>query len=91
MQRLKSAMILLGGVLSMAACAPTQLSENYGETYYTMLEGQILNPKAGRYQDPVTGMDGKASMTATEAYRKTFEKRDVEFERSMISTGVQTR
>lgn len=81
---------MLTGLVLGAGCAPTQLSENYGESYYTMMESQILNPEAGRTQDPVEGMDGKASMTATEQYRKSFEERDANFGQSMVSTGVRS-
>jgi hypothetical protein len=73
-----------------ASCAPTQLGDNYGSAYYTMMENQILDPKAGRTQDPVQGMDSKAALTAIERYRETFQKRDAEFNKSLVTTGVRT-
>lgn len=91
MKHLSIGVVLCGGLLLAAGCAPTQLGTNYGEAYYTMMESQILDPKAGRTQDPVEGMDGKAAMTSIEQYRKTFEDRDAGFGKSMVATGVQTK
>lgn len=90
MQNMKVGLLVLGGLLAGAGCAPTQLGENYGTAYYTMLESQILDPTVGRTQDPVVGLDGKAAMIAIEEYRKTFEQRDAGFNRSLVTTGVKT-
>lgn len=91
MKHLSLAVAFCGGLLLAVGCAPTQLGDNYGEAYYTMIENQILDPKAGSTQDPVEGMDGKAAMTSVEEYRNTFKDRDAEFGKSMIATGVQTK
>ena len=88
MKRTTMSVIVLAALCS--SCAPTQLGDNYGTAYYTMMESQILDPKAGRTQDPVEGIDGKASMTSLERYRQTFEKRDAEFNKSLVTTGVRT-
>jgi hypothetical protein len=90
MSNMKVGLLVLWGVLAGGGCAPTQLGENYGTAYYTMLESQILDPTAGRTQDPVVGLDGKAAMIAIEEYRQTFEQRDAGFDRSLITTGVKT-
>lgn len=91
MRKMKMSFLVLWGALVGTGCAPTQLGENYGTAYYTMLESQILDPTAGRTQDPVVGLDGKAAMISIEEYRKTFQKRDADFDRSMVTTGVQTK
>jgi hypothetical protein len=52
---------------------------------------QVLNPTAGEQLDPVEGQDGKVSATAMETYRKGFEKPDADFDRSIVTSGVQTK
>jgi predicted Zn-dependent protease len=78
-------------LLAAGGCAPTQLGENYGTAYYTMIEGQTLDPTAGQSLDPVFGLDGHAAATAMEQYRKSFENPDANLTRSLISSGVQTK
>lgn len=77
--------------LVVGACAPTTISPNWGTAYQEMRAKQVLNPAAGEQLDPVEGQDGKVNATAMEAYRKGFEKPDAEFNRSIVSTGVQTK
>lgn len=77
--------------LVFGACAPTTISPNWGTAYQNMRAKQVLNPEAGEHLDPVEGQDGKVSATAMDAYRKTFEKPDAEFDRSIVSSGVQTK
>ena len=72
-------------------CAPTQLGANYGSAYYTMMEGQILNPAAEQNRNMVTGLDGRAAAIAVEQYRKSFETSEGGLGRSLISSGVQTK
>ncbi len=91
MKNIKVWLLILGGLVAETGCAPTQLGGNYSTAYYTMLENQILDPAAGRTQDPVVGLDGKAAMIAVDEYRKTFEKRDADFGRSLVTSGVQTK
>ncbi len=77
--------------LTVGACTgPTTISPNWGTAYQEARTKQILNPTAGEQLDPVEGQDGKASATAMEAYRKTFEKPDAGFESSVVSSGVKT-
>jgi len=91
MKHLPIGVAFCGGLLLAAGCAPTQLGNNYGEAYYTMMENQILDPKAGSTQDPAEGMDGKAAMTSVEQYRKTFEDRDAEFGKSTVGQGLGSK
>ncbi|HJR76863.1 MAG TPA: hypothetical protein VJ805_07810 [Nitrospiraceae bacterium] len=75
----------------MVGCAPTQLGENWGTAYQTARENQTLNPEAGETLDPVVGMEGTAAATAMKTYRESFEKPDAEFNRSVVTSGVQTK
>lgn len=77
--------------LMIGACAPTTISPNWGTAYQQMRASQVLHPTAGEDLTPVEGQDGKANATAMGTYRKTFEKPDAEFQRSIVSTGVQTK
>jgi hypothetical protein len=77
--------------LVVGACAPTTISPNWGAAYQDMRAKQVLNPTAGENLEPVEGQDGKVNATAMEAYRKNFEKPNAEFDRSIVSSGVQTK
>jgi hypothetical protein len=77
--------------ISMVGCAPTQLGENWGTAYQTARQNQTLNPDAGETLDPVVGMEGTSAATAMETYRETFEKPDAQMQKSLVTTGVQTR
>lgn len=90
MTRLLWTLTAIAGLMA-AACAPTTISPNWGTAYQQMRASQVLNPTAGEQLDPVEGQDGIANATAMKTYRKTFEKPDAEFQRSIVSTGVQTK
>jgi len=77
--------------LVVGACAPTTISPNWGTAYQNMRANQVLNPTAGEQLDPVEGQDGKVNAIAMEAYRKDFEKPEARFDKSVVSSGVQTR
>jgi len=77
--------------LTIGACAPTTISPNWGTAYQQMRASQVLNPTAGEQLDSVEGQDGKANATAMGTYRKSFEKPEADFGRSVVSTGVQTK
>ena len=77
--------------LIIGACAPTTISPNWGTAYQQMKASQVLNPTAGEDLTPVQGQDGKANATAMGIYRKSFEKPDAEFQRSIVSRGVHTK
>lgn len=83
----------LTGLIVMAGsgCSPTTLGANTGTAYYYARDAQILNPDAGDNLDPVVGMDGTVAATAMETYRKGFEKPDAEFQKSVVTSGVQTK
>ncbi len=76
--------------LMIGACAPTTISPNWGTAYQQMKAGQTLNPVAGEQLDPVEGQDGVANATAMGTYRKSFEKPEVNLQRSVVSSGVRT-
>jgi len=82
---------IIGLGLVIGACAPTTISPNWGTAYQDALAKQVLNPTAGEQLDPVEGQNGKVSATAMEAYRKGFEKPDAGFDKSIVSSGVQTK
>lgn len=90
MARLLVILIATAGLM-VGACAPTTISPNWGTAYQQMRASQILNPTAGEDLTSVEGQDGKANATGMNTYRKTFEKPDAEFSRSIVSTGVQTK
>ncbi len=77
--------------LMVGACAPPTTSPNWGTAYQQMRTGQTLNPTAGEQLEPVEGQDGMANATAMKTYRKSFEKPDADFQRSIVSSGVQTK
>ena len=77
--------------LVVGACAPTTISPNWGTAYQNMRANQVLNPTAGEQLDPVEGQDGKVNAIAMEAYRKDFEKPNAKFDKSIVTSGVQTR
>jgi len=87
----KGILAVLSVGLAVGACAPTQISPNWGTAYQNMRAKQVLNPAAGEQLDPVEGQDGKVNATAMEAYRKNFEKPDANFDRSVVSSGIKTR
>ncbi|MGH7229999.1 MAG: hypothetical protein ACREJU_01400 [Nitrospiraceae bacterium] len=80
-------MVLITG----SGCSPTTLGANTGMAYYHARDMQILNPAADENLDPVVGMEGPVAATAMETYRKGFEKPDAEFQKSVVTSGVQTK
>ena len=91
MMKLNGILAVMSLGLVLGACAPTTISPNWGAAYRDARNKQVLNPTAGEQLDPVEGQDGKASATAMDVYRKTFEKPGADFGRSIVSSGVQTR
>lgn len=77
--------------VTIGACAPTTISPNWGTAYQQMRAGQVLNPEAGEQLDTVEGQDGVANATAMKTYQKTFEQPNAGFERSVVTSGVQTK
>lgn len=91
MRRMNRILAVAGICVVVSACAPTQLSPNWGVAYQNMRAKQVLNPTAGEQLDPVEGQDGKVNATAMETYRKGFEKPEADLSRSLVSSGVQTK
>lgn len=54
----------------------TMLDRNWGTSFETAKQGQILNPEAGKNLDPVVGLDGQASAASMQSYRKGFIKKE---------------
>jgi len=77
--------------LLFGACSRATISPNWGVAYQEMRANQVLDPAAGERLDPVEGQDGKVNATAMEAYRKGFEKPEMDLDRSVVSSGVKTR
>jgi len=77
--------------LLFGACSRTSISPNWGVAYQQMRASQVLDPQAGENLNPVEGQDGKVNATALEAYRKGFEKPDLDLGKSVVSSGVQTK
>jgi len=91
MMKFNGILAMIGLGLVIGACAPTTISPNWGTAYQDAMAKQVLNPTAGEQLDPVEGQNGKVSATAMEAYRKGFEKPDAGFDKSIVSSGVQTK
>ena len=91
MTTMERLLAVMGVCLVLGACAPTQISPNWGVAYQNMRAKQVLNPTAGEQLDPVEGQDGKVNATAMETYRKGFEKPEADFTKSTVTSGVQTR
>ncbi|MBU6481262.1 MAG: hypothetical protein KGS09_12040 [Nitrospirae bacterium] len=91
MRTMSVTLTVVGIGLLFGACAPTSLSPNWGKAYQEMRVNQVLDPTAGEQLDPVEGQDGKVNATAMEVYRKSFEKPDAEFNKSAVTSGVQTK
>ena len=91
MNRMNGILAIVALAVLTGACAPTQISPNWGTAYQHMRVSQTLNPSAGENLEPVEGQDGKVNTTAMEAYRKNFEKPDADFTRSTVTSGIQTK
>lgn len=65
----------------------SKLDRNWGRAYESAKYNQMLNPEAGRAEDPVTGIDGEAAEKSVQKYRKSFEKEPLQRPQSM-SLGI---
>lgn len=90
MMKLNGIVAVMTVGLVVGACAPTTISPNWGTAYQQMRAGQVLNPEAGEQLGTVEGQDGVANATAMGTYRKSFEKPEVNLQRSVVSSGVRT-
>jgi hypothetical protein len=91
MTKMSGIILVMSVGIFVGACAPTTIGSNWGTAYQDMRAKQVLNPKAGEQLDPVEGQDGKANAIAMEAYRRNFEKPDAAINRSVVSSGIQTK
>ena len=71
--------ILFVGLLFFVSCGKefqkdTMLDQNWGKSFESAKQNQILHPEAGKNSEPVLGMDGKAAENALEKYQKSFER-----------------
>ncbi len=72
-------LILIVGLLFFASCSKefqkeTKLDRNWGKSFESAKQNQILNPEAGKDSKPVEGMDGQAAEKIIEKHKKSFER-----------------
>ena len=67
---------VIAALLIFSGCGPreTMLSRNWGTSFESARQSQILNPEAGRNLEPVVGLDGQAAGNNMEKYRQGFKK-----------------
>jgi hypothetical protein len=67
---------LIAALLIFSGCGTreTMLAKNWGNSFESARQSQILNPGAGKNIDPVVGLDGPASGNSMEKYREGFKK-----------------
>ena len=66
---------LIATLLIFSGCArETMLSRNWGNSFESAKQSQILNTEAGRNLEPVVGLDGPATGNTMEKYRQGFKK-----------------
>ena len=67
---------LIATLLIFSGCGPkeTMLSRNWGNSFESAKQSQILNPEAGKNLEPVVGLDGLAVGNNMEKYREGFKK-----------------
>jgi hypothetical protein len=82
---------LLALIGSGGCTRPTTLGANTGIAYNVAKENQTLDPLAAEKLEPVVGLDGGAAVIEMQTYRKTFEDPDAAFQKSVVTTGVQTK
>ena len=74
-------------VTGMTGCATSPvLDQNWGRSYETAKQNQILNPDAGKNMDPVEGLAGPAAERAIKELYHPSEKKQ---EPSMV-IGIET-
>jgi hypothetical protein len=50
------------------------LEQNWGKSFESAKKNQILNPEAGKTEEPVIGLDGQPAEYNANKYKKAFEK-----------------
>jgi len=64
---------LTGCGLQTPAKRDTLLDRNWGKSFEAAKQNQILNPDAGKNENPVMGLDGQSAESNMKKYRKSFE------------------
>lgn len=83
--------VSLFSLLQSGCTRPTTLGANTGIAYNMAKENQTLDPLAAEKLEPVVGLDGDAAAIEMDTYRKTFKNPDAGFDKSTITSGVQTK
>ena len=67
---------LIAALLIFSGCGTkeTMLDKNWGSSFESAKQSQILNPEAGKNLEPVVGLDGQAAENNMEKYRQGFTK-----------------
>ena len=60
------------GCGSTALYQPSTLDKNWGRSFESAKDNQILNPRAAKNRQPVVGLDGVAAENSKDAYRRRF-------------------
>ena len=94
---MKSLFLSVIGAVSLVALVgtgctrPTTLGANTGMAYDLAKQNEILDPLAAEKLEPVMGLDGGAAAIEMNTYRKGFEDPDAGFQKSTVTSGVQTK
>ncbi len=80
-------------LLLIAGCHYGAINKDFGNSYKMQADGQILNPRAGKNVQPVTGLDGRAADTVVKKYVDSFVQSPAEqapsnFVVPVMSTGA---
>jgi hypothetical protein len=67
-------LIALIGLLFSACARTEELPDQWGASFKSAKDNQILNPEAGEDLKPVTEFDGQAAETTSEKYREGFKR-----------------
>jgi len=54
------------------------LNANFGKSFESAKNNQILNPDAGKNLEPVVGLNGEAAEQGVDKYKKSFETQQME-------------
>ena len=83
--------ITLFALAGSGCTRPTTLGANTGIAYSLAKQNQTLDPLAGENTEPVVGLDGGAAAIEMNTYRKGFVDPDAGFQKSAVTSGVQTK
>ena len=83
--------ITLFALMGSGCTRPTTLGANTGIAYNLAKQNQTLDPLAGENTEPVVGLDRNAAAIEMNTYRKGFEDPDSGLQKSVVTSGVQTK